>query len=258
MEEAKKIIYEQPLNELVRAVLRLEHLFSRIDLWLDSPDVDRHTQTIVSLIVDVLNLLDRPDLKTKLSKEFNRFIINFTRLLELPKVSRNTLEEILCKLKDLKNHFLNTPGKIAQTLRDNEFLASVRHSLLSPGGDSCVDSPGYFYWLNQPVDVRKKQIKIWLNSFAEIRSAVELLLSIVRNSSEPRKIVAVKGFYHEVLDPQVPCQLIRIAIPVGVKLFPEISAGKHRVTVRFVIPSINSRPAQTEKKVKFELTTCVI
>jgi cell division protein ZapD len=254
----KTIIYEQPLNELIRVCLRLEHLFKQLDVFLQNPNTDIQIQTIIRLTMDILNTLDRPDLKSKLSKEFNRHVTTFLRLKKNPGIDKNKLADTLKELQRLKNYFINTQGKIAQPLRTNEFLTNIRHSLLSPGGDSCIDAPGYFYWLNLPIKTRQKQICVWLSEFQEIRSAIELLLQIVRNSSEPQELIAEKGFYYETLSSKSPCQLIRVAIPKKTKLFPEISVSRYRINVRFIVPCTESHPKQTDKNIKFQLTKCVL
>ena len=52
--------------------------------------------------------------------------------------------------------------------------------------------------------------------------------------------------------------MIRIVIPRNLKYFPEVSGGKHRVTVRFMEQSETSnRPEQTGNDVEFELHFCV-
>lgn len=253
-----QIIYEQPLNELVRVCLRLEHLFAQVDLCLNSPNKANHTQTLVKLMIDILNVLNRPDIKAKLTQEFNRFIAYFTMLEKMPDVSYETLHETADKLNRLLSHFLNTPGKIGQTLRNNEFISTMRHNLMSPGGDSSFDAPAYYYWLHQPHEIQQSQIQTWLSTFDEIRAAIELLLSIIRQSSEPRNLIAEKGFYHEALDPKASIQLIRVALKNSATLYPEISAGRHRMSVRFVIPNFEARPQQTPENINFQLTLCTI
>lgn len=252
------IIYEQPLNELVRASLRIEHLFNQIEIYRHLPDSENHIQTLVKLIIDLLNSLDRPDLKPKLMKEFNRFISIFSKLQKTPNISHETLQKILYQLNDLIEHFLITPGKVGQSLRDSEFLANMRQNLLSAGGDSHMDAPYYHYWLNQSVKSQHKQIETWLLHFEKIHAATNLLLSIVRDSAESIKLIAEKGFYYESLDPQASIQLIRVGLESNKELYPEISAGRHRISIRFVIPNLNARPRQATEDVKFQLTKCII
>ena len=69
---------------------------------------------------------------------------------------------------------------------------------------------------------------------------------------------AVSGFYHHNLDGNQPNQLIRIQIPSEANYFPEISAGKHRFTVRFMHFDIESRSQQANEEIKFSLSCCSI
>ena len=254
----KDLIYEQPLNELVRACLRLEHLFKRLEIYLTSNHVDLYSQTIVCLIIDLLNLLDRPDLKSKLTKEFNRFISVFLSSSYRGSYKSVDIEPLVSELKQMVYYFLNVPGKIAQPLRENLFLSTIRQYLLSPGGDSCIDAPHYFYWLNQPAEVRKKQIEQWHHAFDKIRESTALLLKIVRGSAETFNLIAEKGFYHESLDSQLSVQLVRVVLPASAVLYPEISAGRHRISIRFVIPDMTHRSAQAPQDVSFQLMKCTI
>lgn len=252
------IIYEQPLNELIRVSLRFEYLFNQIDSCLNVVDAERHVHTAVKLIVDLINLSDRPDLKSKISKEFNRYIMFFSRLQSSPEIQKETLNNTLQQLNELNNYFLNTQGKIAQELRNSDFFILLRQNIITPGGGSSMDTPQYFYWRNKTSQVHKEQIAIWLQAFEKIRAATKLLLNIVRNSSSPEAHIAQSGFYHENLDSQANCQLIRMALAKEIIVYPEVSLGKHRLVIRFVIPSLTARPIQTKEDVKFSLMKCII
>lgn len=254
----ESIIYEQPLNELVRVSLKLEHILQQLDAMAAQPKHIQTTRLIVRLMVDAINILDRPDFKTKLSKEFDRYTTVLYRLRTDPKVNQETLNTTLTQLKQCKNYLITTQGKIAQGLRTNEFFATIRQSFLSPGGDGCIDNPGYFYWLNQPIESHWAQVDAWLAELTEIRQATNLLLNIIRNSSKALDRIAKQGFYHETLDPQLPYQLIRVTLPKETSFYPEISAGRHRMTIRFIIPGVTEHPKQTNENVKFALTKCVI
>lgn len=251
------ITYEQPINELVRVCLRLEHLFLQLDLHVAN-DPAFHTRDVVRLTIEILNVLDRPDLKSKFTQEFHRLISLFSRLHDQPKISRETLESTLKQLRELLDYLANTRGKIAQNLRDNEFVSNIRLHLLTPGGDCCFETPSYHYWLQQSSDLHVSLLSQWLEEFKEIRAAVSLLLSIVRNSAEPKEEMAERGFYHGILNTQAPGQLVRVSLPADLALYPEISVGKHRLNVRFVIPTTTERPKQTEDNVEFHLTICNI
>jgi len=55
----------------------------------------------------------------------------------------------------------------------------------------------------------------------------------------------------------VPAQMIRISLPSGTDLYPEISGSHYRCSVRFLVwQDAGTRPIQTTEDVRFTLTTC--
>jgi cell division protein ZapD len=94
------IIFEQPVNEHTRACLRLEQLFQQLAHCLGGPSV-WDSRSALAAIIDILNILDRPDLKTKLTKELCRHLANLARLEQTPHVDRKKLSVILIELEDI-------------------------------------------------------------------------------------------------------------------------------------------------------------
>jgi cell division protein ZapD len=67
----------------------------------------------------------------------------------------------------------------------------------------------------------------------------------------------VAGFYQQPVDPNAVCQLVRVILPSELSVFPEISGGKHRFTIRFLEQATTAgRPAQTDQDIQFELQCC--
>jgi cell division protein ZapD len=98
-----------------------------------------------------------------------------------------------------------------------------------------------------------------LNSFDLLNSSVSLCLKLVRESAIATQEVAQSGFFQRTLETSTPCQMIRVCLSDDMRCFPEISAGKHRFTVRFMSPSAtHDRPAQTDADVRFDLHCCII
>ena len=72
-----------------------------------------------------------------------------------------------------------------------------------------------------------------------------------------KTVVAENGFYQKSLDTKQSTQLIRISIDAGKLVYPEISAGKHRYSVRFMQPSSgDTPPTQVKENVEFLLSRC--
>lgn len=251
------IVYEQPVNELVRVCLRLEHVFKKIDRLLAPPPMDNCAQ-LIGLMIDVINLLDRPDLKSKLTQELYRNITALNKLNHYSNISQKKLNDTLKQLERLLEYFVNLKGKICNPLKENEFIANIRMRRSSPSTECSFEIPAYYNWLQQPKENCIKEIKTWLVTFKEAREATDLLLFIIRQSAEPIEKTAENGFYSESINLQTPIQLIRVSFDDELNLYPEISAGKHRLSIRYFSPNANERPSQTSNDVPFQLNYCCI
>ena len=249
------IIYEQPLNEIIRVCLRLEQLFQQIDHQLNDTSM-LGTRNVIAFIINVLHLLDRPDLKAKLAKELSQHTINLLRYNNMPEIDNEKLGQLTEQLEEISRSLIDSSGKIAHRLRDIELLNTLRLHLASPGGGCSFDIPLYHYWLQQPVTVRQLAINEWLNDFAEIRTAVALVLDLVRQNSRIEEKTAVHGFHQELLDPQSNLRMIRIGITSDIQAYPEISVGRHFLSVRFFSPEILKRPAQYTENLPFWIAYC--
>ena len=63
--------------------------------------------------------------------------------------------------------------------------------------------------------------------------------------------------YQHNMPKDTHCQLLRVLLPAGSPLYPEISGGHHRFTIRFLEWSkIDSRAVQTGHDVSFRLSIC--
>lgn len=246
------VIYEQPLNELIRVCLRLEQLFFQLDHALQD-STPFGTRNTVSIIIDVLQLLDRPDLKAKLAKELGHHLSHLMRLENTPNIDQVKLRDLLRQLDDLIRCFIDSNGKIGQNLREVEMLNSLRLHLTTAGGGCCFDIPLYHYWLQQPLEKRQDIIQSWLLEFTNIRTTVSLILQLIREASRLQEKRAEHGFYQELLDPQLNLKLIRVAVPRGFPAYPEISVGRHFLSIRFFAPSIQDRPTQFSENLSFWL-----
>lgn len=246
------IIYEQPLNELIRVCLRLEQLFFQLDHQI----VDTSTfgtRTVVATIMNILQLLDRPDLKAKLAKELGHHLGNLMRLENTPEIDQEKLRQLLRQLDDLIRCFIDSNGKIGQSLREVELLSNLRLHLASPGGGCSFDIPIYHYWLQQPVAHRVETVNNWLTEFNNIRATTSLILQLIREGTKVQIKTADHGFYQELLNPQLNLRLIRVSIAANINTYPEISVGRHFLSVRFYSPTLTERPAQYPDNITFSL-----
>ena len=249
------IVYEQPLNEVIRVCLRLEQIFEQIDHQLHDSSM-LATRNVITSIIHVLQILDRPDLKAKLAKELSSHLTNLMRYDNSPQLDSQKYEQLVNQLKGLSRDLIDSSGKIGHRLRDVELLNTLRLQLASPGGGCSFDSPVYHYWLQQPPTTRQAVIQDWINDFSQIKTAYALILNLVRKNAKVEQKTAVHGFHQELLDPQANLRMIRIGIPREFAAFPETSIGRHFFSVRFFAHDIISRPTQYTQNLPFWVAYC--
>lgn len=253
---AKNQIYEQPLNERIRMCLRIETLMNRFNYFV-SLKADWSGYSALLGILEITALLERVDFKQELIKELERHHSILKSLASHEGVNKSRLDITLNRQKEAIASIHNINGKPGEHLKRNEFLLSMKQRTAIPGGNCDFDLPALRFWLNQSYEHRAGDLRRWATPYEELESVVLLVLTVIRDSATPKQVTAENGFYQQALDPKQPNQLLRISIPADRVYFPEISAGKHRYSVRFLNPlSTDNIPSQVKEDVPFLLSRC--
>ncbi|MCA8967646.1 MAG: cell division protein ZapD [Planctomycetes bacterium] len=252
------VYYEQPLSERMRAFLRLEYLFGRARCQVKGTDAFSSRAT-VETIIDILALIGRSDLKKELIKELERHAGTLEGLSRNPRVDVQRLDMILSRLRALLADLRASDSAPGQELRHNELLGAVRQRSSIPAGTCDFDLPAYHYWLRGSPEERSADLHRWLGRFDSLREAITLCLGLVRDSATGTRELAPSGFFQRTLDTNQPYQMLRVALAADAPWFPEISAGKHRFTIRFMhAASPETRAVQADEDVGFKLLCCVL
>ena len=250
-----RVTYEQPLNERMRVLLRLEHLFHRARRNLQGSD-EWDSRAAVITLLDLVSIFERTEIKADIIKELERNNVNLTKLKEVPGVDGTRLDEILQELVMLAEGLVKLQGPVGRSLRGSEFLSAIMQRACIPGGTCDFDLPLFHFWLQRPLAERQAALQAWFHEFEPIPKAVDTVLRLVRQSTSPVRRSAQGGFYQQNLDSNSPGQLIRVQLPLDCPYYVEISGGKHRFTLRFMEPNYVERPSQTAADVDFILATC--
>lgn len=257
----RPIIYEHPLNERIRTLLRLEHLFKQAQHFQEGAS-SWDSRIMIASMFDILDLFSRADLKTEIIKEADRATASLDALMENPAVDSKRLATILKALQHISNNLHQISGQLGQRLRGDKLLTSVRQRSTIPGGTCDFDLPGYHQWLEQPAELRQSKQLRWLRELEPIQQAVELLLKLNRNSAEPQQMIAEGGQYQQQLESSYPYQMIRIFLPYQSTYYPEVSGSKHMFTVRFIHSNVEGDEEAQEKVMRedlpFQLALCLL
>lgn len=253
-----EIIYEQPLNERVRTFLRIAHLFRQSEHYM-SGHSEWDIRCVIDSLLDINDLLSRTDIKNEIIKELERHASTLKALKKNPGVDMNRLDLILGDISESIEELRDNSCQPGQILRQDELINSVKQRNAILGGSCNFDIPAYHYWLNRPPDLLISRLAEWQQDLRIIKRSIYLIINLIRNSSNPTIEKAEKGFFQKSLEQNIGCQLIRIIMSNDAVYFPEISAGKHRFTIRFMVQEdTTERPVQTDDDLEFQLHCCIL
>ncbi len=252
------LVYEQPLNEKIRAFLRLEKLFQQYNFHLKHGS-DWNNMVAVDSIIEILAFTSRSDIKLEVLKELKRQHARLESLVKRPQIDQQQLKSILKNIHQRIGELQAISGYIGQEIKNVELITMIRQKSSVPGSICDFDLPALKHWLNQPKEQRHKHLQKWFRPFGHLDRAIQLILDVIRHSTDNSDEVAAHGFFQQSIDTSLPMQLLRITIPAHSHYYPEISAGKHRFSIRFMQnndPAL--RPEQCKEDIEFQLQMCAI
>jgi len=251
-------VYEQPLNEKVRAFLRLEKLFQQYAFHLKHGS-EWNNRVAIDSILQLVAFTTRSDLKLETLKELERQHARLERLAKRPQIDQSQLTSILKNIQKRMGELQAIKGQVGLETKNIELLTAIAQKSSVPGSICDFDLPAYKHWLSLSKDKRQKHIEKWFQPFGHLDRSVQLILDILRHSTEDTDEIAANGFFQKSLDMNQAVQLLCISIPADMPCYPEISAGKHRFSVRFMKnddPAL--RPDQCKEDINFKLKMCAI
>ena len=249
------ILFEYPFNERVRTLLRLESLFDRMMFFAGLNDARQH-QVALSALFDLLDATERTDIKGSVLQDLERQRTVLSGLKDHPGVDTKTLSNMLAEIEKAAAN-LNAGGRTGQTLRDNEWLTSLRGRLIVPGGGTQVDMPSFYSWQNLPDAARQADLQRWISTLMPVHIGIAIVLRLLRDSDEPVQAVAPQGAYQQMLAGKT-YQLLRVWVDESAGVFPEISANKYMVWIRYSSQQGDQRPQAVTQDIPFKMTLCAL
>ncbi|WP_322996202.1 cell division protein ZapD [Castellaniella sp.] len=247
------ILYEYPCNERVRTLLRVEYLFDRLFFFARGEDPHYH-QIAMATLFDLLDICERADVRTAVLQDLDRHRSALSALREHPGVDVTTVDGLLADIQ-AASAALAGQGRIGQSLRDNEWLSSLRGRITVPGGSSPIDLPSYYAWQIKAPETRVQDIQGWIEPMMCLHRAMALILKLLRDAGDARDHQASQGAYQEMLGGKT-FQLLRVWVDRAYGVFPEISANKYVIWVRFSAQDNVVKPQSVTRDVAFRLARC--
>lgn len=246
------VIFDFPLNEKVRSYLRIEQLIKRCESAL--PLEERASVTFFSHLFDLMDVLERSDLKQDMIKDLEAQSTELAKWASYPGVNLQKVSDLQQTVDACMQTVRGHGQQIAQ-LKQDKFLSSIRQRFGIPGGNCCFDLPQLHMWLAQPQQTQLEYCQRWLENVKMLSKTICLLLQLMRDSKHFQQVVARNGFFQECSE----CvQLVRIKVASDLGCYPTLSGNKHRFAIRFLSDQngSNGNNGNLEQDIPFELASC--
>jgi cell division protein ZapD len=249
------VLYEYPLSEGIRTMLRLEHLFDRLGQLLARDTVLDHHFALATLF-EIMDVSARADLKSDLLKELDLQRSRIASFRGNPSIAEAALDEAIARIDNAFDGLNQMRGKAGSQLASNEWLMSIRSRIGIPGGTCEFDLPAYHAWQQRAASQRRADLMNWTGTVMPLAQALSVLLSHLRESGVPHMVAAIGGQYQHSLPTGRIYHLLRVRMDQGNGLIPEISGHRLMISIRLMRAEPDGRLKPCIDDASLELTLC--
>ncbi|TKI08766.1 cell division protein ZapD [Martelella alba] len=243
------VLFEHPLNEKMRTWLRLEFLLHQLYHCPELAEI-ANALTFFRTISDLLDILERGDVRTEIMKELERQQQKMQQWDGVPGVDSGRVRTLRDELKQNAAVLMSAP-RLGQALREDKLIGSVRQRLSIPGGCCSFDLPGLHIWLHLPQNQRNAQVGAWLKTLDPLHTALFMTLDLIRHSGTFKSQISLNGFFQDNAE---DADLLRLRVPLIYQLYPQVSGHKTRYAIRFL--SLDSENGVVPNRLPFDLACC--
>ena len=226
------IVFEKPLNETMRLLLRLDHLFTRYDTLVETAG-NTGLDEQLSIVLRLLAITDRADLKSKLTQMMHALKSRLQKWQQHQDAKQTPITEALEKCERFLTYFDLTRDKIGHALREHAFIKQIIAQFNHPGGLCDFTLPSFALWHHQDTAKRAHDIEYWMHEFEILQTCTDLLLHFIRQNAATETIEVQNSFHQQTMDAQKSIQLLQVAIDTRSMIYPNISVGRHHLSIHF-------------------------
>jgi cell division protein ZapD len=230
VESSQSILYEIPLNERFRSLLRLEYLFKEVRRQLKQQHRSSHYYCIKQLFI-LLEYFERTDFKSELIKELDRNIKHFNELANSPDIDHKKLAIFLKQLSKLNAWFRGHQGKIGVQLLNQDFLFQAKNKLAHGLPRLSFDAPAVKAFLSLEPAFRLTKLQAWFEEFKAVQTSIDIILKLSRESGVFKQVESENGYFQ--IESEVNLNILAIKVPNQLDVYPEVSGSARRSSIQF-------------------------
>lgn len=219
------ITFQLATHFLPKIALRLEYLLLTIEQAITELHPIIHLDALKNT-VDVIKLIEKPELKSRFLKEFMR-IEHHLKKNNLP-ISDKTYASLFIQIQLLNQ----SVGQFGEQIHQDPFLQSMRLAHTTHSHDSELYPPQLLLWLENTPEKRQADLSGWLKQFQSLKNTVEIYLSLLRHTASFETIDMHHGFYQRPITSKTSCHLILLRMDKQGGIVPKMQLGHHGLSIR--------------------------
>ncbi|WP_158074691.1 cell division protein ZapD [Basilea psittacipulmonis] len=240
--------------ERVRSLIRLEALFERL-LELSKQQDPLMQQVAIKVLFELVDACERAEIRSGLMQEIDKQKQSIEAYRGCEGVNDTAIDKAIHRLQTVADK-LTECERLGQSVRDNKWLIQVRNRFSSFGFATPAEVPVYYLWQTTPVQERMDMLNTWIVPLLPLYNAIKLLLENLRNSAPMVEMVSkADGTYCEVLKGK-SYQLARIQISGSLRIYPELTANRHMMSVSFKCLDERLESDFARQKIPFQMALC--
>ena len=226
------IIYEQPTNEIIRLLMKLEYLLSKYKFHYSQTSIWSIKEAINTLF-EFTELSSRNNIKLVLLKEISLSKDLLVKLEQNGYIDENTFKKYNLILSEQENKIHQLKDNIFNKILENEFALSIKNKAYFPAGDNFFDLPSYLNFLTFNKNKIYTSLDMWFENYPVINDTINAILELKRRSSSFEECVAVDGFYEVNYDKNLNLEIIRIKMDKDMNVYPIVSLNNRKISILF-------------------------
>ncbi|MSQ80628.1 MAG: cell division protein ZapD [Candidatus Methylopumilus sp.] len=247
-------LFEFPLNERTRRLLRIEEIYKKFEFQLKNSH-DYFEFSCFNTLFEIVQLVSRSDIKIDFLQELERQEKKHLALTLTEGLKEGKLDptKVISKIKIARKKLESMDVKPGFNFNNNLFLEQIKKRITAPGGLLNVDFPNFNDWVcYNSKKYKLESFKIWAQPLIVFKETSAIILSILRNQYVTELIKLKSDKYQKSINPLKTFDLIMIQIPTNLRIIPEISANKY--TVNFFFYHFNKNLEKEPTKLNFKFS----
>ncbi len=226
------IIYEQPTNETIRLLMKLEYLLSKYKFHYSQSSIWNIKEAINTLF-EFTELSSRNNIKLILLKEIALSKDLLVKLGQKGYIDESTLKQYSLILNEQENKIHQLKDNIFSKILENEFILSIKNKVYFPAGDNFFDLPNYLNFLTFNKNKIYSSLDMWFENYPVVNDSIKVILELKRKSSSFEECAAVDGFYEINYDKNQNLEIIRIKMDKDTNVYPIVSLNNRKISILF-------------------------